>query len=136
MTLKVTKEFMFEACHNLPGYDGDCANMHGHSYKLQVSVQCVSKDIAVIQDLLDSNNGMLMDFKALKRMVDNGIIAFFDHAHINKVVKYQPTAENMVIDFYNRLEFCVRAYDGRLRVCEIKLWETATSFASYKPEVE
>lgn len=141
--IRITKEFSFETGHALYGYDGKCRNVHGHSYKLAVTV--IGKPIS------DSTNvkfGMVIDFGDLKKIVKEEIVNVFDHATVfNKntphvelakelerrghnvlLVDYQPTSEMMVIDFAKKIK-------GRLpdniKLHSLKLRETETSFAEW-----
>ena len=73
--IRITKQFSFETGHALYGYDGKCRNVHGHSYKLSVTV--------IGTPISDSNNvkfGMVIDFGDLKRIVKSEIVDVFDHA--------------------------------------------------------
>jgi 6-pyruvoyltetrahydropterin/6-carboxytetrahydropterin synthase len=118
--IRITKEFSFETGHALYGYDGKCKNVHGHSYKLSVTVIGVP-----ITDRTNVKFGMVIDFSDLKKIVKEEIVDHFDHAtvfnettpHIelanelkNRVdimlylVDYQPTSENMVIDFAKKIK--------------------------------
>ena len=132
--IRITKQFSFEAGHALYGYDGKCKNVHGHSYKLSVTV--------LGEPITDSNNvkfGMVIDFGDLKTIVKEEIVDRFDHATVfNKntphielanelakrghdviLVDYQPTSENMVIDFAakisKRLPESVKLHSLRLQ---------------------
>lgn len=80
----VTKIFTFEMAHALLNYDGDCKNIHGHSYKLHVTI--LGKPL---QNKEHPKNGMVMDFKALKTIVKAKIINPFDHALV--LTKRPPT---------------------------------------------
>jgi len=121
-TTYVVKEFKFEAAHYLPNYEGACANMHGHSYKLQVAV---SGSI--------EKNGMVLDFAELKKIVNMLIIQHLDHVCLNEVPKFfgfpvdMPTAENMVVWMAERLTIPLQREGAKLAF--VKLWETDTSFA-------
>ncbi len=141
--IRITKHFNFEAAHALYGYDGKCKNIHGHSYQLFVTV---------IGKPLNNNNhvkyGMVMDFGDLKTLVNKEIICVFDHATIlnnlsphknlaktlsdlaHKVVlvNYQPTSENMLIDFAGRLKSNL---PNRVELHSLKLYETADSYAEW-----
>jgi 6-pyruvoyltetrahydropterin/6-carboxytetrahydropterin synthase len=108
----VTKVFTFEAAHKLEGYDGKCANLHGHRYKLEVSVK---GDVGA--------DGMVMDFKEIKKIVQEMVISKLDHGYLNDVIKV-PTAENIVIWVWDRLK-------DKLNLHELKLWETENSFVVY-----
>lgn len=141
--IRITKQFTFETGHALYGYDGKCKNVHGHSYKLSVTV--IGKPIT------DSSNvkyGMVIDFTDLKRIVKEEIVNNFDHAtvfnqntpHIELakelkdrghhviLVNYQPTSENMVIDFAEKI---MKRLPESINLFSLKLQETETSFAEW-----
>lgn len=119
----LTKEFHFEAAHHLLGYDGACANVHGHSYKLQVTVG---------GDIADKNSDiasdcMVMDFKDLKSIVEEKVIKKFDHQDLNVFFK-NPTAEVIAYHIY----WVVRkALPADIKVVQVKLWETETSSVTF-----
>ena len=112
--VRVTKEFSFEMAHALAGYDGLCSEIHGHSYRFFVTVCGTPSD-----DPKDPKYGMVMDFSVLKKIVNDRITGVYDHALLIRntegmneltdilkrqfarvmVVDYQPTCENLVIDF-------------------------------------
>lgn len=142
-TIRITKQFSFETGHALYGYDGKCKNVHGHSYKLSVTV--------IGSPILDSNNvkfGMVIDFTDLKKIVKEEIVDQFDHATVfNKntphvelaeelskrghhviLVDYQPTSENMVIDFAKKI---TARLPQNIKLHSLKLQETETSFAEW-----
>ena len=141
--IRITKQFNFETGHALYGYDGKCKNVHGHSYKLSVTV--IGKPIT---DNSDVKFGRVIDFTDLKKIVKEEIVDQFDHATVfNKntphielakelqsrdhhviLVDYQPTSENMVIDFANRIKN--RLPQG-IELHSLKLQETETSFAEW-----
>jgi len=140
--IRVTKEFGFEMAHVLCNYDGPCRNVHGHSYKLFVTIAGNPVD-----DPDNPKNGMVMDFTDMKRIIKNEIINVFDHSLVIStrfdrekldifssmfgnvvVVEYQPTCENLVSDFANRLG---RKLPESIVLHSIKLYETATSFAEW-----
>lgn len=145
-TIRLTKEFSFEAAHALGGYDGPCREIHGHSYKLFVTVKGTP---SALTD--DPKCGMVMDFGVLKRIVNEEITARFDHALVlrstaenaslrgvlaenfdNMVeVNYQPTCENMLADFAARLR--ARLPQG-VELHALRLHETATSYAEWFAE--
>lgn len=124
MKLSVTKQFEFEACHNLPYYDGACARLHGHSYKLEVTV---SGEVNQVER--HCKHGMIMDFSCLKDMVNTLIIRDHDHHNLNDLYDY-PTAENMVVEIFNTLDKHFANIQG-MQLERIKLWETSTSYAEY-----
>jgi len=141
--IRITKQFSFETGHALYGYDGKCKNVHGHSYKLSVTV--IGKPIS------DSTNvkfGMVIDFGDLKKIVKEEIVNVFDHATVfNKntphvelakelsdrghnvlLVDYQPTSEMMVIDFSKKIN---KRLPKHIKLHSLKLQETDTSFAEW-----
>ncbi len=141
--IRITKQFSFETGHALFGYDGKCKNVHGHSYKLSVTV--------IGTPILDRNNvkfGMVIDFSDLKKIVKEEIVDVFDHAtvfngttphvelakelqmrgHEVILVNYQPTSENMVIDFAQKIK---NRLPAEIALFSLKLQETETSFAEW-----
>ncbi|GAA4233694.1 6-carboxytetrahydropterin synthase [Postechiella marina] len=141
--IRITKQFSFETGHALYGYDGKCKNIHGHSYKLSVTV--IGKPIT------DSTNvkfGMVIDFGDLKKIVKEEIVDVFDHATVfNKntphvdlakdlkslghnvlLVDYQPTSEMMVIDFAEKIK---NRLPKQLNLHSLKLQETDSCFAEW-----
>ncbi len=141
--IRITKQFSFETGHALYGYDGKCRNVHGHSYKLSVTV--------IGEPNLDPSHvkyGMVIDFSDLKRIVKEEVVDVFDHAtvfnqntphvelaeelksrgHHVILVNYQPTSENMVIDFASKI---ASRLPGYLSLHSLKLQETETSFAEW-----
>ncbi len=142
--IRLTKEFGFELAHALYGHDGLCKNIHGHSYKLFVTV--IGEPIA---DMNSPKYGMVMDFSDLKKIVKEEIVDRLDHSLMinNKTsqakikealsgivslrivdVDYQTTCENMVVDFAERIKN--RLPEG-VNLHSIKLHETATSYAEW-----
>ncbi|OCB77358.1 6-pyruvoyl trahydropterin synthase family protein [Flavobacterium crassostreae] len=141
--IRITKQFNFETGHALYGYDGKCKNVHGHSYKLSVTV--IGRPITNRED---AKFGMVIDFSDLKKIVKEEIVDQFDHAtvfnqttpHIELamelkkrghhviLVDYQPTSENMVIDFAQRIKS--RLPIG-IQLFSLKLQETESSFAEW-----
>jgi 6-pyruvoyltetrahydropterin/6-carboxytetrahydropterin synthase len=142
-TIRITKQFSFETGHALYGYDGKCRNIHGHSYKLSVTVIG-----SPINDTENVKFGMVIDFSDLKKIVKEEIVNEFDHATVfNKntphvelakelkdrghhvlLVDYQPTSEMMVIDFAEKIK---NRLPNNIRLHSLKLQETATSYAEW-----
>ncbi|MBK5209949.1 MAG: 6-carboxytetrahydropterin synthase [Flavobacteriaceae bacterium] len=141
--IRITKQFNFETGHALYGYDGKCKNVHGHSYKLSVTV--------IGTPIEDSNNvkyGMVIDFGDLKKIVSSEIVNKFDHATVfNKntphlelarelekrdhsviLVDYQPTSEMMLVDFSEKIKSRLPA---NIKLHSLKLQETETSHAEW-----
>jgi len=141
--IRITKQFSFETGHALYGYDGKCKNVHGHSYRLGVTV--IGKPIT---DTSHVKFGMVIDFFDLKKIVKEDIVNVFDHATVfNKntphvelareletrghnvlLVDYQPTSEMMVVDFAQKIK---RRLPDNIKLHSLKLQETATSFAEW-----
>ena len=121
----VTKRFTFEAAHYLPNYNGACSDLHGHSYKLEVTVSGEPN-----KSKTSDKYGMVIDFKELKMLVYDNALIMLDHRDLNKVYKY-PTAEFMVIDLYKRIS---EALPNHLNLESVKLWETEDSYAEYRGE--
>jgi 6-pyruvoyltetrahydropterin/6-carboxytetrahydropterin synthase len=141
--IRITKQFSFETGHALYGYDGKCKNVHGHSYKLSVTV--IGKPIS---DNTNVKFGMVIDFSDLKKIVREEVVDLFDHATVfNKntphvelakelsnrghhviLVDYQPTSENMVIDFAQKIN---NRLPAEIQLHSLKLQETETSFAEW-----
>ena len=144
--IRITKQFSFETGHALYGYDGKCKNVHGHSYKLSVTVIGIP-----ISDRNNAKYGMVIDFSDLKKIVREDIVDVFDHAtvfnqttpHIELakelksrghdviLVDYQPTSENMVIDFANKIN---SRLPESVKLHSLRLQETETSFAEWFAE--
>lgn len=122
--VEVTKEFTFDSCHQLKAYEGACARLHGHTYKLQVTVEGVVNEI-----------GMVLDFKDLKKAVTEKIINDLDHYNLNDKFVMNTTAENMVVYFYEFLNYYFKGVSHEekryIRLKSVRLWETPTSFATY-----
>lgn len=130
--IHVTKEFSFESAHRLPNYEGDCANWHGHSYKLQVTVSRYINAVRLTKNAssVTASETMVIDFKDLKSVVEEHVIKTHDHGDLNSIY-HNPTAEVMVFHIYNVLD---RVLPADLILESVRLWETATSFAEYRGE--
>lgn len=141
--IRIIRKFNFETGHALYGYDGKCKNVHGHSYKLWVTVIGTP-----IKDIAHVKLGMVIDFGDLKAIVKEEIVDVFDHATVfNKntphielanqlkesghhiiLVDYQPTSENMIIDFAARIK---KKLPETVKLHSLKLQETETSCAAW-----
>jgi len=121
---EVTVQQTFAAGHALRNYHGKCENVHGHNYKIEVKVQGERLDSA----------GLLVDFVELKRVM-KGVIDYLDHQFINDLEpfdKLNPSAENIAKYFHDRISEGLKA-DVPVSVAEVKVWETDTSSAVYRP---
>lgn len=140
--IRVTKEFMLDMAHALWGYDGKCKNIHGHSYKLEVTIIGDT-----INDINSPKNGMVIDFTLLKSIINEAIIDKFDHTLVlnsksphkelkdNKLgfenivlVPYQPTCENLLIDFAEKIKDTL---PDEVSLHKLKLSETVNSYAEW-----
>ena len=144
--IRLTKEFSFESAHALDGYDGLCREIHGHSYRLFVTIKG--------EPICEEGNpkmGMVMDFGDLKRIVNGEIVDRLDHSFVLRdseqnvelksmlsakfskvvLVEYQPTCENMLADFAARLQ---KALPDGVELHSLRLHETATSYAEWHSE--
>ena len=119
--VSITKIFRFEAAHHLPEHQGKCAHIHGHSYKLEVTLQGPIKDSAG-----ESDYGMVMDFAHLSQIVKDAIIEQLDHQDLNAVTGVYTTAEILVYWIWNEL-LSHGLTRGLLQ--RVRLWETEISFA-------
>jgi len=143
--IRITKAYKFDMAHALPGHDGLCSNIHGHSYELLVTL---------IGEPINDNNspklGMVIDFKDLKRIIKGLIVDELDHSMVLRkdapkdlievmkrnyeriiLVDYQPTSENMIIDFADRIK---AALPKEVKLHHLKLWETVTSYTEWFAE--
>ncbi|MDR0300333.1 MAG: 6-carboxytetrahydropterin synthase [Streptococcaceae bacterium] len=132
--MKISKRFSFDASHQLVGHEGKCANLHGHTYQLEV---CLNGQIKQEQG---SDQGMVYDFGHLKSLVQAEILSHFDHAVIlqgnepiaslvetkRAVLGFRTTAENMSL--YMAYLIQKGLADG-VELEYVRLWETGSSYA-------
>lgn len=139
--IRITKEFHFEMAHALHNYKGPCKNIHGHSYKLNVTIIGIP-----IKEESSSDNGMVMDFGKLKKLINDSVINHFDHSLILNsqipqnmlkeiqlfsnllLVDYQPTCENIVLDIVERV---IKILPPGVSLFSVKLNETESNFAEW-----
>lgn len=140
--VRVTKSFSFDMAHALYGYDGPCKNIHGHTYHLYVTVLG-----PVNNNPISPKIGMVVDFADLKKVVKEFVTDVFDHAlvlnansphkniegldtHFEKIIylPYQPTCENLLVDFLTRIK---NGLEPGIFVCSLRLDETPTSYAEW-----
>ena len=142
--IRLTKEFNFEMAHALSGYDGACKNIHGHSYKLSVTI--IGEPI---KEAADPKQGMVVDFSVLKIIV-KPLVDELDHATLLNqnsshkelaqnnllfgklvLVGFQPTCENLLVDFAKRIK---KELPQNLKLHHLRLRETPSSFAEWFAE--
>ena len=142
--IKITKQFSFEMAHALRNYDGLCRNIHGHSYKMDITLAGQP-----LHDESSPKNGMVMDFGDLKRLVNEEIISLLDHALVLNaktdaqlvdvlkqnyekivIVDFQLTTENLLNFIAGKIQ--TRLPDDVKLTC-VRLRETDTSYAEWMP---
>jgi 6-pyruvoyltetrahydropterin/6-carboxytetrahydropterin synthase len=126
MTIEITRSFRFESAHFLSCHKGKCKNLHGHSYRLEVSVE----------GGIDSSTNMILDFGDLDSIVKASIIEILDHTLLNDVfvdlsMKENPTAETMAVWILDCLQTNLSC--SRYHLSQIKLYETENSWVIVKP---
>ena len=120
---EITVEETFAAGHALRNYHGRCENVHGHNYRVQVTLAGTELDQA----------GLLVDFSEVKRVL-HAVVDRMDHQFLNDVAPFDvlnPSAENMARYIYE--EIGRQMPPGGARVDAVKLWETDTASATYRP---
>jgi 6-pyruvoyltetrahydropterin/6-carboxytetrahydropterin synthase len=114
----LTREFKFDSAHNLIRYHGKCEKLHGHTYRLAVTIVGEKND-----------EDMIIDFSFVKKVVKRKILAKLDHSYINDIIT-QPTAENISQWIYGELKNELSGANYKLH--EITLWETENNYVKYK----
>ena len=142
-TIKITKQFSFEMAHALRNYDGLCRNIHGHSYKMDITLAGQP-----LHDESSPKNGMVMDFGDLKRLVNEEVISLLDHALVLNaktdaqlvevlkqnyekivIVDFQPTTENLLNFIAEKIQ---SRLPNNLKLNCVRLRETDTSYAEWE----
>lgn len=137
--MRVTRHEEFETAHLLPGYNGGCGNLHGHSYKIEVTLEGPQ----------DEDFDMVLDFKILKQIIKNTVpdhkFIYYENDQIGKqiaevldkynlqyeIYPFHTTAENMVGYFAKKINEKIKLKYPNIDVIEIKLWETTNSHATW-----
>ena len=122
---EVSVEQTFAAGHALRNYKGKCENVHGHNYRVRITVQ---------GDQLDST-GLLVDFLDVKGLI-GGVVDYLDHQFINDLPAFRtlnPSAENLAKYFYDEATRKMNAMPDGARITCITIWETDTASATYWP---
>lgn len=115
----------FSSGHALREYKGKCENVHGHNYRVEVWVEGERLN----------RIGLLVDFTDIKRLM-NGVIDRIDHQFLNDLEpfdKVNPSAENIAKYFYDEIQNGLAANEVPVRVTSVRLWETDTQSATYRP---
>lgn len=114
----------FAAAHKLNNYEGNCRNIHGHTWKVEIVVKGNELDAA----------GMLIDFRKLKQLASELINEKYDHKFLNEIEpfdKINPTAENIAREIYRGMQ---KMLEGIAEIRYIKVWESPTAYALYYEE--
>jgi 6-pyruvoyltetrahydropterin/6-carboxytetrahydropterin synthase len=121
---EISVEDTFAAGHSLRNYHGKCEKLHGHNYRVQVTIEGEKLNEA----------GLLMDFVEIKRTL-HATVERLDHEFLNDLPPFDvlnPSAENMAKYFCDEVSKALPP--GRdVRVACVRLWETDTSLATYRP---
>jgi len=122
---QVSVEETFSAGHALRGYKGKCENVHGHNYRVRVTIEGPQLD----------SIGLLVDFTHVKAVV-RGIIGGLDHQFINDLEPFRtvnPSAENLAKYFYDETSAKLKQLPAGAKISQVTIWETDTAFAQYRP---
>lgn len=118
---RLTIKTGFAAAHNLINYQGDCENLHGHNWRVDLSITALELDKA----------GLAVDFKVLKREAKL-VLDQFDHKYLNKhefFADISPSSENLARYIYQSLS--ERLNDGNVKVEKVAVWESDNASAEY-----
>lgn len=140
--IRLTRRFTFEAAHALAHYDGACRHIHGHSYKLEVTVMGTP-----LEEDKHPKDGMVLDFGDLKKTVNTHVLHLLDHAlllrdtssralislleeqgHKLLLTAFQPTCENLLLHIKDQLQPQLPDY---VHLHSLRLWETENAFAEW-----
>jgi 6-pyruvoyltetrahydropterin/6-carboxytetrahydropterin synthase len=122
---EVSVDETFAAAHNLRGYKGKCEDLHGHNYKVRVTL--AGKEVDSV--------GLLYDFVHLKQMIQT-VIRTLDHKYLNELPPFDvlnPSAENIARHIYDQTARQVRETPHGVAIASITVWETETTAATYRP---
>ncbi len=111
----------FAAAHNLINYQGDCENLHGHNWKVEVTVTTRELDKA----------GLGIDFKILKRET-KAVLELLDHKYLNKIepfIELSPSSENIARFLFETL--AKRLNNDNVSIYKVNVWESEYACASY-----
>jgi 6-pyruvoyltetrahydropterin/6-carboxytetrahydropterin synthase len=126
-TAIITKIFRFESAHKLEYHQGKCAQLHGHSYKLEVSLRNSIKETPGQPD-----HGMVMDFSDLSRIVKEAVISKLDHKELGEATGVYTTAEHLAYWIWEQLVIAGIPKDMLYR---LRLWETESSYAELSQDI-
>jgi 6-pyruvoyltetrahydropterin/6-carboxytetrahydropterin synthase len=115
----------FAAAHNLRNYKGKCENLHGHNYKIRVTLAGPDLD----------PTGLLYDFVHLKQVIQS-VIRGLDHQYLNELKPFDvlnPSAENVAKFIFDEASKQLHSTPNGAEISSITVWETDTSAATYRP---
>lgn len=120
---QVSVEETFSAGHALRGYKGKCENVHGHNYRVQITLEGPELD----------QIGLLVDFTHIKKVMRD-LIKRLDHQFINDLEPFttvNPSAENMAKYFFEEVSQNLKEMPPGAMVKDVVIWETDTAYAKY-----
>lgn len=123
--LRLTSKVEIDSSHYLRNYDGKCADLHGHRWVVEVTVESVTEDAI---DSLD-NTGILLDFGVIKSLISE-----YDHKNLNDMPEFEdinPTAENLAIIWADALTHEILLRGIPAKVVSVKVWETPTNTVEF-----
>ena len=123
--LRLTSKVEIDSSHYLRNYDGKCADLHGHRWVVEVTVESVTDDAI---DSLD-NTGILLDFGVIKSLINE-----YDHKNLNDMPEFEdinPTAENLAIVWADALTYELLLRGIPAKVVSVKVWETPTNSVEF-----
>jgi 6-pyruvoyltetrahydropterin/6-carboxytetrahydropterin synthase len=122
---EVAVEQVFASAHALRNYKGRCENIHGHNWKVRVTIEGERLDDA----------GLLVDFIDVKNLMGE-IIDRIDHQFLNEIPPFDvvnPSAENIAEYFWQKMSDGLVNTPVPVKVTEVKIWETDIQSATYRP---
>jgi len=142
--MEITTRMEFDAGHRIPNHKSVCKNLHGHRYAIEVTIKG-----EIIEEIVDSDFGMVMDFKDAKNLIKKVIVDEWDHAfiafekdlevinflnslenHKTVILKRVPTAENMAVTALELLSIAFKKEFGEtIRPIKVRLYETPNNWA-------
>jgi len=122
---EVSVDEQFAAAHNLRNYRGKCENLHGHNYKVRVTLSGPDVDAT----------GLLYDFVQLKKAIQ-GAIRALDHKYLNELSPFDtlnPSAENIARYLHEKISRELPAAANGAKVESVTVWESDVTAATYRP---
>jgi 6-pyruvoyltetrahydropterin/6-carboxytetrahydropterin synthase len=114
-------ESSFSGAHRLRGYDGECENLHGHNWKVEVFVSSAAL----------GENGMVLDFRKLKETTQ-AVLETLDHKYLNEIpyfAEINPSSENIAKYIFDRVKEGLE--EAQAKLTRVTAWESANACASY-----